>query len=324
MASPDCNACEDLREHAPDFVNNGVTKKICTSLKNDTGLNPSATTIHTDCEDLDTANDCMIGRMEQEINQYDVCDWKEFMKKFIHNLWQLLKAIICAICGLWTNIHKLDCEINYMIAGHTFAFGEETDGDAYCVAGKGVSFLNSSGGDTHTADVKLQYIAGGLMRGVGSYRFYNEDFTDPKKVGNFDNGSTYRESTSRKGNSVWGTPGRPANGGELICELRYKESAFPEIKGLFAGFGQETGGGAYHVQTVQFSEGEYAFGQHGWCDEATGEPSSSGYDSGHKVPEGWRYIQLRLTYCFEMGANGNQYSPIYFMGVRTNRDKIDC
>lgn len=324
MAAPDCNACEDLRSHAPDFVFNGVTNKICTSLQNDTGLNPSATVIHTDCEDLDTANDCMVGRMDKELDAYDQCDWKEYMHKFVPNLWQVLKAMICALCGIWKKIHQHDCELGYLIAGHSFAFDEDTSGDAYCVAGKGVSFLHSQGGGLHTADVRIVYIAGGLMRGVGSYRFYTEDFTDAKAVGNFDNGSTYHVSASREGNSRWGVTGRPANGGELICEMRFKKSAFPQIRTLYAGFGQETGGGCFHVNTFIFREGEYAYGQHGWCDEETGEPSASGYDSGHQVPQGWEYIQLRLAYCFDMSANGTQYSPIYHMGVRTNRDAIEC
>ena len=107
MAKPDCNACEELRNHAPDFIQNGVTDTICTSLKNNTGLNPTATTVHDDCEDLDLANDCLVGRMDKEVDAYDVCDWKDFMHSFIPNLWNLLKSIICTICGLW-----LQLEIN--------------------------------------------------------------------------------------------------------------------------------------------------------------------------------------------------------------------
>lgn len=108
----DCSACTELKENAAEFVQNGVTTTVCNSLKNDTGLNPKLTTLHTDCEDLDTATDCMIGMMEKEIDSYDICDWKDFMKKFINNLTQILKAIICAICGIWTNIHDLWDKVN--------------------------------------------------------------------------------------------------------------------------------------------------------------------------------------------------------------------
>lgn len=111
----DCSACTDLKKNAPEFVQNGVTKTVCSSLQNDTGLNPTLTTLHTDCEDLDTATDCMIGMMEKEVDSYDLCDWKDFMKKFINNLTQILKAIICAICGIWTNIHNLWNKVNELI-----------------------------------------------------------------------------------------------------------------------------------------------------------------------------------------------------------------
>lgn len=323
MAKPDCNACEELRSHAPDFVQNGVTDTICTSLKNNTGLNPSATVINDDCTDLDLANDCLVGRMDKEVDAYDVCDWKEFMHQFIPNLWNLLKALICAICGLWTKSEKHDCELEYLFNGATFSIGESTSGDAYAVAGKGVSFLTAHGESVHTSDLHLRYVAGGFGMGGGSYKFYDEDFTDEQSVGNFDNGSTYRESSSRKGNSIWGQEGRPASGGELICEFRIKKSAYPQIKKIYRGFGQETGGGAYHVDFSIHDEGEYAWGQHGWCDD-DGTPSADGYDSGHLVPEGWLYLQLRLTYAFQMKAGGQQYTPQYHFGMRMNQDAIEC
>lgn len=326
MASkPDCNACQDLRDHAPDFVYNGITDSICTSLQNNTGLNPKASVVHTDCEDLDDANDCLVGRMDDEVDTYDVCDWKEFMHKFIPNLWTVLKGIICAICGIWKNISKHDCEIDYLFNGATFSIGEDPDSsaDAYAVAGKGVSFLTAHGESEHTSDLRIMYVAGGFGRGGGSFKFYDEDFTDEASVMNFDNGSTTRTSKSRKGNSIWGQEGRPASGGELICEFRLKKSAFPQIKKIYRGFGQETGGGAYHVDFSIHDEGSYAWGQHGWCDD-DGTPSASGYDSGHLVPTGWLYLQLRLTYAIQMKAGGQQYTPQYHFGMRMNQDALDC
>lgn len=333
----DCSACTDLKKNAPEFVQNGVTKTVCASLQNDTGLNPTLTTLHTDCEDLDTATDCMIGMMEKEVDSYDLCDWKDFMKKFINNLTQILKAIICAICGIWTNIHKLWdeiekiwkqinklwCYLNFIMKGASFYIGENVDGDAYAVAGRGVSFLIAHGSDEFTSDLSLQYIGGGLLRGNGSFRFFNDNFTDEKAVGNFDNGTAYRVSSSRKGNSIWGQYGRPATGGELICEFRFKNSTYPQVKSLWSGFGQETGGGAYHVQALVFDEGDWAYGQHGWCNSA-GYAAEDGFDAGHQVPSGWTYVQVRLTFCLDMNANNTQYSPRYFMGIRINQDGIDC
>lgn len=108
MSDYSCDACSSLREDAPDFVQNGVTTSICASLANDTGLNPNLTVLHTDAEDLHDANDCLIGRMGEEVDSYDVCDWKLFMKRFISNLYETLKAIICALGGIWSKIHTLE------------------------------------------------------------------------------------------------------------------------------------------------------------------------------------------------------------------------
>lgn len=103
MANYSCSACEDLRATSPNFVVNGITETECTSLGNDTGLSPSSG--HNDCTDLNNINDCLVGNMDEELEAYDVCDWKEFMHKFIPNVWTTIKSIICAICGIWTYIH---------------------------------------------------------------------------------------------------------------------------------------------------------------------------------------------------------------------------
>ena len=105
MANINCEACEDLRQDDPSLIVNGFTDTECASLQNNTGLNPSSG--NKDCEDLNNLNDCLVGNMETEVDAYDVCDWKTFMKKFIPNVWTVLKAIICAVCGLWTNIDRL-------------------------------------------------------------------------------------------------------------------------------------------------------------------------------------------------------------------------
>ena len=105
MANLNCTACENLMNDVPELIVNGLNDSMCTSLKNDTGLTTS--NANNDCTDLNDMNDCLIGNMETEIEKYDVCDWKSFTKKFISNLWTMLKAIICAICGIWTNIHNI-------------------------------------------------------------------------------------------------------------------------------------------------------------------------------------------------------------------------
>lgn len=106
MANMNCSACEDVRQASPEIIVNGLTDDICTSLANNTGLNPGDS--NDDCTDLHNLNDCLVGNMAAEVDSYDVCDWKTFMKKFIPNVWTTLKAIICAICGLWSRISQID------------------------------------------------------------------------------------------------------------------------------------------------------------------------------------------------------------------------
>lgn len=105
MDNLNCSACEDIRTNSSDFALNGVTDTVCASLKNNTGFNPSSG--HDDCEDLDLANDCLIGNMADEIEAYDVCDWKDYMRKFVPNVWNMLKAIICTLCGIWSQIASI-------------------------------------------------------------------------------------------------------------------------------------------------------------------------------------------------------------------------
>ena len=99
MSKINCDACSDIRETAPNVIINGLGNTECTSLKNNSGLSPSSG--HNDCTDLNNLNDCLIGNISQEVDAYDSCGWKEFMKKLLPNLWTMFKAIICAICGLW-------------------------------------------------------------------------------------------------------------------------------------------------------------------------------------------------------------------------------
>ena len=105
MANINCDACDAIREDAPSLIVNGLGDTECTSLSNNTGLNPSSG--NDDCEDLHNLNDCLVGNMAAEVDSYDVCDWKPFMKKFIPNVWTTIKAVICAFCGIWSNISNL-------------------------------------------------------------------------------------------------------------------------------------------------------------------------------------------------------------------------
>ena len=310
-----CSACSELQEKSADFVQNGVTKSVCNALKNNKGFNTSSG--NDDCTDLNNANDCLIGNMEDEVDAYEVCDWKEFTKNFIHNLWTVLGAIICAICGLWTKVEKHDCEIENLYEGAELEIGEESSDGSYVRPGGGVTYLydrQSSAG--RTSDVRLIYIAGGLARVQGSFKFFEDDFRD-------------KDGTQRSGNHNWGVTGSCVGGGELICEIRVKKSQF-NVKNIYAGLGQETGGGGYHVNATVFSAGSYAYGQHGGCNTETGV-APEGHSAGHLVPDGYIYVQLRMSYIWELNASGasdpanaTTYSPRAWMGIRFNRSGVKC
>lgn len=110
MANKNCSACDDLRQTAPNLVINGLGDTECASLQNNTGLSPSSG--HDNCTDLKNLNDCLVGNMKEEVDSYGVCDWKDFMKKFIPNLWTTLKGVICAMCGIWSHISCLETKVS--------------------------------------------------------------------------------------------------------------------------------------------------------------------------------------------------------------------
>lgn len=339
MATKNCAACADLQDYAPEFVLNGVTDNVCASLANDTGFNPSND--RDDCTDLSDASDCLVGNMDDEIEAYDVCDWKTYMHNLVPNVYNLFKAFSCAVCGLWTNIHSLwsktnalECAVDYLYNGKAFNIGETPTDGSYVVAGKGVSFLKVDSSQVLASDIHLTYIAGGLIQGSGSLEIHATNFTDHGTCYNYDDDGVYPTvSSARKGNGLYDDPGvgRFASGGELLYEIRIKKSQYPQIKKLYAGLGHETNGGAYRVVVYVFDEGEWAFGQHGTCSDKTGQPTSTGYSSGHRVDTGWVFIQVRVSY-IDLKFNINpsdpsdfpHYTPRYFMGVRMNQDHAEC
>lgn len=105
MIDYDCSACEELRQSAPNFVVNGLGSTECTSLQNGTGLNPSSE--NNNCDDLNLMNDCLVKNMETEIDSYNVCNWKEYMKALVGNLWTMFKGIICAVCGIAERVNYI-------------------------------------------------------------------------------------------------------------------------------------------------------------------------------------------------------------------------
>lgn len=106
MANKSCQSCADLQNDAPGLIVNGMTNTERTSLANNTGLSPGNS--NNDCTDLNNMNDCLIGNMVEEIEAYDVCDWKDYTKNFVDNVWTVFAGVISAICGLWTKTKDLE------------------------------------------------------------------------------------------------------------------------------------------------------------------------------------------------------------------------
>ena len=326
MANVNCEACEELRQEVPQLIVNGFDDDMCTSLSNDTGLNPSSG--HDDCTDLNNLNDCLIGNEAENVDLYEVCDWKTFMKQFIPNLWTTIKAIICAICGLWKLAQRIDCILDYITQGKAFSFGEYTDsGSSFIVAGKGVSFANVGASGTSN-DLLITYVGGGMSHLTGSCLFYNADFQDRKAVANFDDGGVQAHtSANRKGNSKWSDGGYMGSGGELIYELRIKKSEYPQIERFWNSHAFPGAGGNYTCRIAFTDEGYYAAGQTGWCDVTTGDPVGSQSDRGHLVPAGWMYLQLRMIEIedhFTATASGAQFTPYGLVPIRMNPEAIEC
>ncbi len=130
MSDRSCTACNDLVEYAPVFAVKGVTEEACDSLASNTGLNPDLDPQHDDCDDLHDINDCLVGNMDDEVEAYDVCDWKDFMHEFIPNTYETLKAIICNDCGQWERIKAICALLNNYIAPPVESYGIRPD-DTY-------------------------------------------------------------------------------------------------------------------------------------------------------------------------------------------------
>ena len=263
MSKIDCNSCQELRDNAPEFVQNGVTDRVCNSLKNDTGFNPSLSVTRTDCEDLDAANDCLIGELDDQIEAYDVCDWKKFMHKLLPNLYELLKAMICAICGIWTMIHKHTCQIAKLMEVKELSFGEN----------------EFSPGEDVTFDRKDDKEVGVSFDIVGN--------TGVLLVSvQFKDGSRWREDDTWTDDGNW-----------LICELRLKKSKYG-IKHIYAGDGQTVNRGCTLATAYGFDGdrpySEYGRGRHGLYSNRT--PEQWGWNDGYNtVPPGYIYVQLRAS-----------------------------
>lgn len=157
----DCTACSDLQKNAPNVIVNGIGDSACTNLKNNEGLNGKS----NDCDDLNDLNDCLVGNMDAELEAYDICDWKDFMHKFIPNVFTVLKGIICAICGIWDNIDKIWCWLNHLTEPATATLYPTEENGFYMADG-----VKQRTGGKHDTPLQISFI-GNVAHITGSLEF---------------------------------------------------------------------------------------------------------------------------------------------------------
>lgn len=304
MANKNCDACSELQEYSADFVQNGVTTSICNSLKNNTGFNTSSG--HDNCEDLDNANDCLIGNMEDAIEGYDVCSWKDYMRDFVHNLWNVLKAMICSMCGLWQRTEKNSCELDFLIGGEDIS-GKLEESDF--VAGTGISFDRA---DDQTIDLSL-IVRGNVYTVSGSIRV-DTSTQHWGRLGLTNTGSRVQWGSASDEYNRINTP----NGNYTIAIVKLKKSKFPWLRSLSSTVGSFVNAGVGQIFVRSYDEGSTYTGQ--W-----GVDSSSG-----TVPSGYIYLRISLisltTWGIEYGGSDNSAGVTFRATGMANvkRSGIEC
>ncbi len=108
MSNSSCTACNQLNDTATDFIENGVTETICTSLANDTGFNSSSG--RDSCDDMKDANECLTKTLHDLLPAFDTCDWKDYMEKYTTNDFNMKQAMICWMCGLQEQLYNLQLQ----------------------------------------------------------------------------------------------------------------------------------------------------------------------------------------------------------------------
>lgn len=103
-----CKTCEDLQQHSPNFVANGVTDEMCSNLESNTGLMNNG---RENCTDLHNANDCLIGGIAEKATSYNPCDPNKMIEDLAKNTMHVIDMLICSDCGQWNEIKKIWDEI---------------------------------------------------------------------------------------------------------------------------------------------------------------------------------------------------------------------
>ena len=286
MANYSCEACSDLRNDAPNVVVNGITDTECASLGNNTGLNPASG--NNDCTDLNNLNDCLVGNMEAEIEAYDVCEWKPFMQRLIPNLWTVLKGIICAICGLWTNVTNLlsrvaktECFVSNVGKVQNFAIDEDRI--------KWFNGVTKNPDSSTDPDFALPRITGTAYAG-----YLTGSIVIPSDF------ETRFPSASITTHGI------------LLYEYRVKLSDYKLRRFWPAQLQECANGSGIHAHVFRFVHGGNApYG-----------PNDTG-DASYSVPEGWEYLQVRMSSYDNIPSSG-KVTLAGVIPVLMNPNEFDC
>lgn len=338
-----CQACEDLTEYAPEFVANGVTTTVCNSLKNNTGFNPALSKLHEDCEDLTDANDCLVGNMVDEIERFDVCDWKAYARLLVSNLYNVLGAIICSMCGVWDNIKTIKTRITNILQAlnelstRVTKVEEGSCAGEFALKGKSLTLtedmfhfgsgISFDGAASVASDVDLRLMAG-TYRVQGSIRV--------KLDGNMSNywGSLGFKTRAENGylvpRATINSNGSPAGhatsffatnpGNWIVCYIIFPKTLCPWATWFGRGVGNFQDGGVGQL-TAAWANGDGSSntlsGQWG-----TDSPSIT-------VPEGYWGLKVGLAnvVSWDNTTEDNDYCNCTFNIIgqyRSNPDKIEC
>ena len=309
MAKYDCGACEDLRQNAGSFVINGINSKMCDRLANNKGYSGNS----ENCEDVHDANDCLVGMMDNEVNSYEACDWKEFMHNFIPNLWTVLHSIICWLCGI-------QCYVTHLSEPNKSDTLTPDNPKVRFRAAEGVS-LRYDPSDPKPDDSPLRItVIGSTARVTGSLLCDGNmpaSYTGSgarKGWTDYENGKS--EITNTYGNSS--RDGNLPSGGFLMYEFEVKSCdwGFSTLYNapLFPG---EAGNFIARIIQVK-SGGTYPF-DCGWGPGHTGQtytPTSSKYDT---------LIQVRMETIASWGrSTGGAITPNGTVLVKPCTESWDC
>lgn len=315
MSQIDCSACSELQQLAPDFAQNGVTARVAASLKNNTGFNPSNN--RDNCEDLNDANDCLVGRMDGELEQYEMCDWKEYMHKLVPNQYEVNKAMIASNCGVYSQIDKIWCWLNHLTETSSATFHAYVDDDPTKEPINGFRIAEGVEVRADGAPMRMS-ILGQIARITGSLRFTGKmpsSYTngqDVRWLDFYDGGTditTIAGATSRNGNAP--------SGGLFVYEYQINPCDYGFAAMFTVNLTEGTGGRFTFKATMTAPGGEYPY-DYGYDENGGGQIYNP---SDRKL----RLLQVRLINMDTWGiATGGAVTPNGITGVRPCPTNWDC